>query len=368
MDTNRKKKVAILFGGKSAEHEVSLQSAKSVINAIDKDKYELLLIGIDKSGKWYLNDQSHYLLNDNNPKLIKLNNSNVEVTIVPTESSNQLLNIHSGESIGTVDVVFPVLHGSYGEDGTIQGLLKLLNIPFVGCSVLGSAVGMDKDVAKRLWRDAGIAVAKWQCVTRNDAQRLDFESVKKELGLPLFVKPANAGSSVGVSKVTTAEEFISALEEAFMFDRKVLIEESVKGREIEVAVLGNEEVMASVPGEVIPQDSFYSYKAKYIDEKGALLSAPAQLTASEIKHVQQQAIKAFKAVCCEGLSRVDFFLKENGEFVLNEINTLPGFTSISMYPKLWQLSGIPYPELIDRLINLAVERHEAETKLQTNYV
>jgi D-alanine-D-alanine ligase len=368
MNTGQKIKVAILFGGKSAEHEVSLQSAKSVINAIDKSKYELLLIGIDKSGKWYLNDQSHYLLNENNPKLIKLNNSNVEVTIVPTETSNQLLNIQSGEAIDSVEVVFPVLHGSYGEDGTIQGLLKLLNIPFVGCSVLGSAMGMDKDVAKRLWRDAGIPVAKWKCVTKKDLGSLRFEEVKKELGLPMFVKPANAGSSVGVSKVTSAEEFITALEEAFLFDRKVLIEENIKGREIEVAVLGNEDVSASVPGEVIPQDSFYSYKAKYIDEKGALLSAPAQLTEAEIKTVQQQAIRAFKAVCCEGLSRVDFFLKENGEFVLNEINTLPGFTSISMYPKLWQLSGIEYPELIDRLISLAIERHRAETKLQTNYV
>ena len=364
---DKKIKVAILFGGKSAEHEVSLQSAKSVINAIDKNKYDLQLIGIDKNGKWYLNDQSHYLLNENNPKLIKLNNSNVEVTLIPTESSSKLLNIASGKTIDSVDVVFPVLHGSYGEDGTIQGLLKLLNIPFVGCSVLGSSMGMDKDVAKRLWRDAGIAVAKWKCVTGSDLPNLNFDAVKKELGLPLFVKPANAGSSVGVSKVNTESEFLAALNEAFQFDRKVLIEESIKGREIEVAVLGNENVIASVPGEVIPQDSFYSYKAKYIDEKGALLSAPAQLSETEIKNVQQQAVKAFKALCCEGLSRVDFFLKENGEFVLNEINTLPGFTSISMYPKLWQLSGIEYPELIDRLISLALERHAQETKLKTNY-
>ncbi len=363
----KKIKVAILFGGKSAEHEVSLQSAKSVINAIDKNKYELQLIGIDKSGKWYLNDESHYLLNENNPKLIKLNNSNVEVTIIPTETSNQILNIRSGKTIDSIDVVFPVLHGSFGEDGTIQGLLKLMNIPFVGCSVLGSSVGMDKDVAKRLWRDAGIAVAKWKCVTKNDLAALNFEEVKKELGLPLFVKPANAGSSVGVSKVTSEEEFYKALNEAFLFDRKVLIEESIKGREIEVAVLGNENPIASVPGEVIPQDSFYSYKAKYIDEKGALLSAPAQLSEAEMKNVQREAIKAFQSLCCEGLARVDFFLKENGEFILNEINTLPGFTSISMYPKLWQLSGINYPELIDRLISLAIERHSEENKLRTNY-
>ena len=364
---DKKIKVAILFGGKSAEHEVSLQSAKSVINAIDKNKYELLLIGIDKSGKWYLNDQSHYLLNDNNPKLIRLNNSNTEVTLIPTDSSSRLLNISSGKTIDSVDVVFPVLHGSNGEDGTIQGLLKLLNLPFVGCSVLGSSVGMDKDMAKRLWRDAGIAVAKWLCVTKKDVEKISFESVKKELGLPLFVKPANAGSSVGVSKVTSESEFKTAVEEAFMFDRKILIEESIKGREIELAVLGNEEVIASVPGEIIPQDSFYSYKAKYIDEKGALLSAPAQLTGDQVKSVQQQAIKAFKAVCCEGLSRVDFFLTDDGTFVLNEINTLPGFTSISMYPKLWELSGIKYSDLIDRLIALALERHAIETKLKTNY-
>lgn len=360
-------KVAILFGGKSAEHEVSLQSARSVINAIDKNKYELQLIGIDKNGKWYLNDESHYLLNENNPKLIKLNNSNVEVTIIPSDHNSQLLDVAKGKTIGSVDVVFPVLHGSFGEDGTIQGLLKLLNIPFVGCSVMGSAMGMDKDVAKRLWRDAGIPVAKWKCVTKRDLGALRFEEVKKELGLPVFVKPANAGSSVGVSKAATEAEFKAALDEAFLFDNKILIEESVKGREIEVAVLGNDDVIASVPGEVIPQDSFYSYKAKYIDEKGALLSAPAQLTEEEIKKVQQQAIRAFKVLCCEGLSRVDFFLTENGTFILNEINTLPGFTSISMYPRLWQLSGISYPELIDRLIKLAIDRHAQEARLKTTY-
>ena len=253
----KKIKVAVLFGGKSAEHEVSLQSAKSVINAIDKNKYELQLIGIDKNGKWYLNDESHYLLNDNNPKLIKLNNSNVEVTLIPTDTNSKLLNVSSGKTIDSVDVVFPVLHGSNGEDGTIQGLLKLLNLPFVGFSVMGSAMGMDKDVAKRLWRDAGIAVARWRCITKSDLAQLNYEDVKEELGLPMFVKPANAGSSVGVSKVTSAEEFRTAVDEAFLFDRKVLIEEAVKGREIEVAVLGNEDVIASVPGEVIPQDSFY---------------------------------------------------------------------------------------------------------------
>jgi len=363
----KKIKVAIIFGGKSAEHEVSLQSAKSIIAAIDKNKYELQLIGIDKAGKWFLNDKSHALLNESNPALIQLNKSNTEVAFVATQTGSELLNISNGKTIDSVDVVFPMLHGTFGEDGTIQGLLKLMNIPFVGVGVLASAVGMDKDVTKRLLRDAGIKIAKYITLTSNNKSTVTFDSIVKELGLPFFVKPANAGSSVGVHKVSAKEELESALTDAFQFDRKILIEENVAGREIECAVLGNEDPIASIPGEVIPQDGFYSYKAKYIDEKGAVLSAPAQLSKDEIKLVQETAIKAFTVLCCEGLARVDFFLRKNGDLILNEINTMPGFTSISMYPKLWELSGVSYPELIDRLITLAIERHEKEAKLKTSY-
>jgi len=364
---SKKIKVAVIFGGKSAEHEVSLQSAKSVIAAIDKNKYELLLIGIDKSGKWFLNDESHYLLNADNPKLIRLNNSNTEVTLVSSGEGSQLLDLQTNKPIGTIDVVFPVLHGTYGEDGSIQGLFKLMNIPFVGCGILGSSVGMDKDVTKRLLRDAGIGIAKFVIATKSNRAEIKFAEVSKELGLPMFIKPANAGSSVGVHKVSTEEEFNSALNDAFQFDRKVLVEEAVKGREIECAVLGNENPEASIPGEIIPTHTFYSYEAKYIDEHGAKLSLPAKLSEKEVKDVQQTAVKAFLAIGCEGLARVDFFLTESGELLINEINTMPGFTSISMYPKLWQLSGISFPELIDRLIALALDRHADESKLKTKF-
>jgi D-alanine-D-alanine ligase len=358
-------RVAVLFGGKSAEHEVSLQSAKSVIAAIDRTKYDVTLIGIDKAGKWFLNDESRYLLNADNPKLISLNNSNKEVMLVSDEGSNQLLDLKTSQTVGDIDVVFPVLHGTYGEDGSIQGFFKLVNIPFVGCGILGSSVGMDKDVTKRLLRDAGIGVAKWVTATKSNYRNLYFPAIVANFGLPLFVKPANAGSSVGVHKVTTQEEFNAALKDAFQYDRKVLIEEAVKGREIEVAVLGNENPQASVPGEIIPTHAFYSYEAKYIDEHGAKLSLPAKLSEKEVRDVQQMAVKAFLAIGCEGLARVDFFLKDDGEFLINEINTMPGFTSISMYPKLWQLSGISFPELIDRLITLALQRHAADARLKT---
>jgi D-alanine-D-alanine ligase len=358
-------KVAVIFGGKSAEHEVSLQSAKSVIAAIDRNKYDVVLVGIDKAGKWYLNEESHYLLNADNPKLIQLNKSNTEITLTSEGNSNHLLDLKTGKPVETIDVVFPVLHGTYGEDGSIQGFFKLMNIPFVGCGIVGSSVGMDKDVTKRLLRDAGIGVAKWITVTKTNRASVNFKSSSSELGLPMFIKPANAGSSVGVHKVSTEEEFNKALDDAFQFDRKVLIEEAVKGREIEVAVLGNENPKASIPGEIIPTHSFYSYEAKYIDEHGAKLSLPAKLSDKEVKDVQEIAVQAFLAIGCEGLARVDFFLKENGELLINEINTMPGFTNISMYPKLWQLSGITFPELIDRLITLALERHAAESKLKT---
>jgi D-alanine-D-alanine ligase len=358
-------KVAVIFGGKSAEHEVSLQSAKSVIAAIDRTKYDVTLIGIDKAGKWFLNDESHYLLNADNPKLISLNKSNKEVTLVSEGEKSQLLDLSSNKPIETIDVVFPVLHGTYGEDGSIQGFFKLVNIPFVGCGILGASVGMDKDVTKRLLRDAGIGIAKFITVTKTNYADVNFAKASSELGLPIFIKPCNAGSSVGVHKVSTQAEFDAALKDAFQFDRKVLIEEAVKGREIEVAVLGNENPQASIPGEIIPTHSFYSYEAKYIDEHGAKLSLPAKLTDKEVKDVQEIAVRAFLTIGCEGLARVDFFLKENGELLINEINTMPGFTSISMYPKLWQLSGIAYPELIDRLITLALERHKEESKLKT---
>jgi len=257
-----------------------------------------------------------------------------------------------------VDVVFPILHGPFGEDGTMQGLLKLANIPFVGAGVLGSAIGMDKDVMKRLLRDAGISVAQFLTLRRQDTP--DYNDVTKELGLPLFVKPANMGSSVGVSKVNNEADFIDAVKEAFKYDNKILIEENILGHEIECSVLGNESPIVSVPGEVIPRHEFYSYEAKYVDENGAGLEIPAKLSDEETDKIKSIALKTFKVLECEGFGHVDCFLTKEGKVYVNEINTIPGFTSISMYPKLWEASGISYSELIDKLIQLAIDRFQKE--------
>jgi len=362
----KKIRVAVLFGGRSAEHEVSLQSARSIIEALDRDRYDVLPIGIDKDGRWFLNDASALVLNADNPKLIALNKSNTTVTLVPYESKNKLITLNGQQGSEPVDVVFPVLHGTYGEDGTIQGLLKLANLPYVGPSVLGSAVGMDKDVAKRLLRDAGIPISRFVAVNRGQRAALDFEALASELGLPMFVKPANLGSSVGVSKVRNRQEFEEAVDHAFEFDQKILIEENISGREIECAVLGNEEPISSIPGEIVPQHDFYSYEAKYIDEKGATLEIPAKLPPHVVARAQELAVKTFKTLCCEGMSRVDFFLRGEDELFVNEINTIPGFTKISMYPKLFEASGIPYRELVTRLIELAIARFERDNALKTN--
>lgn len=360
-----KKKVGIIFGGKSAEHEVSLQSAKNIVDAIDQDKYDVVLIGIDKQGKWHINDKSSYLINAENPKLIQLNKSNESVAVVPGETDHQLVKAADAEMLDQLDAVFPIVHGTLGEDGSLQGMMRIANLPFVGTSVLGSAICMDKDIAKRLLKGAGINVAKGLAYSRAKRDQIDFSTAKEELGVPMFVKPANQGSSVGVSKVSTEMEFDNAIDQAFQYDQKVVIEETLKGREIECAVLGNDDPKASVPGEILPQTEFYSYESKYIDENGAILEMPADLTDEEVEKVQQTAVDAFKTLECEGLARVDFFLTEDGEVYVNEVNTLPGFTRISMYPKLWELSGVSYPELIDRLIELAIQRHQQNSTFKS---
>ncbi len=365
---SQKIRVGILFGGRSAEHEISLLSAKSVIEAMDKERYEVVLIGINKSGEWFLHeDLNRCLLNADNANLIKLQTAKENVTLVAREAGNPLVSL-SGQSLERpLDVIFPVLHGTYGEDGTIQGLLKLANLPFVGAGVLASAIGMDKDVMKRLLRDAGIPVARFLTVTSHQRDLIRFEEIEKTLGVPFFVKPANLGSSVGISKVKSKAEFKEKLDHAFLYDHKVIIEENIVGREIECSVLGNEEPIASLPGEVIPQYEFYSYEAKYLDENGALFEIPARLSESEIKAVQALAIKAYQALCCEGMARVDLFLQPDGRMVLNEINTIPGFTKISMYPKMWAASGLSYSDLIDRLIEFALKRFQKEKNLQTTF-
>lgn len=353
-----------MFGGKSAEHEVSLRSAKNVVDAIDKRKYNPILIGIDKKGKWLLNDSSQYLLNPENSKAISLDKSSDSVVLIP-QNKGEMFNLSNPKNIQSLDVVFPILHGPFGEDGTVQGLLKLANIPFVGAGVLGSAVGMDKDVMKRLLREAGLPIANF--LVFKDIDKINFERVVEKIGLPFFIKPSNLGSSVGVSKVKNKSDFKKALVEAFRYDRKILIEEYIKGREIECSVLGNDNPIASVPGEVIVKREFYSYEAKYVDEKGAILEIPAKLDKKTQKKIQKLTILTFKTLSCEGLARVDFFLLDNGKVIINEINTIPGFTSISMYPKLWETSGINYTDLIDRLIQLALERFEKEQKIKTSY-
>lgn len=333
-----------MFGGRSAEHEVSLRSAANIIAAMNKEEYLPVPILIDKEGNWTLGEDRVVLVFKDTPRLINFSNPEKETGI---------------------DVVFPVLHGPFGEDGTVQGLLKLANLPFVGAGVLGSAVGMDKDVAKRLLKEAGIPIARF--LVFNDIDEINFERVVSELDMPFFVKPANLGSSVGVNKVKDENGFEKAISEAFSYDRKILIEEYVKGREIECSVLGNDNPIASVPGEVVVKDEFYSYKAKYIDENGAALEIPAKIDEKTEKKIQNLAIQTFKTLCCEGMGRVDFFLKDNGEVLVNEINTIPGFTSISMYPKLWEKSGLSYTRLIDKLIKLALERFKKEQKLKSSY-
>lgn len=360
-----KKKVGIVFGGKSAEHEVSLQSAKNIVDAIDKDKYDVVLIGIDKQGKWHINNESSYLINAENPKLIQLNKSNESVAIVPGKTDHQLVKAEDAGILDQLDAVFPIVHGTLGEDGSLQGMMRIANLPFVGTGVLGSAVCMDKDIAKRLLKAAGINVANGVAYSRAKRNQIDFAAVEEQVGTPMFIKPANQGSSVGVSKVSTEKEFAEAIDQAFQYDQKIVIEETLKGREIECAVLGNENPKSSVPGEILPQTEFYSYESKYIDESGARLEMPAKLSEAEVERLQKTAVDAFETLECEGLARVDFFLTEDGEVYVNEVNTLPGFTRISMYPKLWELSGVSYPELIDRLIELAIDRYEKNSTLKS---
>ena len=364
----KKTVVGILFGGKSAEHEISLLSAKNVFEAIDREKFEPVLIGIDKSGRWlFLNDAEKFLINSDNPALISLNPSGKSVALQSeTQGLLALDTTNNFESIH-IDVMFPILHGPFGEDGTIQGFLKLADIPFVGSGVLGSAVGMDKDTMKRLLRDAQIPIGKFITVKSHE-KAPSYEEAVAVLGKPLFVKPANMGSSVGINKVYEKYEYTDALYEAFQYDTKIIIEENIHGREIECAVLGNEEPAASVPGEIIPSHDFYSYDAKYLDKNGATLEIPAKLDENTKERIQKLAVKVSRTLCCEGLSRVDFFLKENGEIITNEINTMPGFTKISMYSKMWEASGVSYTELITRLIELAVKRHEKERGLKTSVV
>jgi D-alanine-D-alanine ligase len=360
----KRRRVAVLFGGRSAEHEVSCLSARSVMDALDPERTEVIPIGITREGRWYraagppaLPSETGRLpeITDGSGSAVELATEGTSTEIVGADGSRQ-----------PIDVVFPVLHGPYGEDGTVQGLLELAGVPYVGAGVLGSAIGMDKDVQKRLFLAAGLPVGPYEAV-RESVWADDPETIEaaaEALGYPVFTKPATLGSSVGVSKVHGADELARGLEEAFRYAREALVEKSVEGaREIECAVLGNDDPVASVAGEIVPAGhEFYDYEAKYLDEQGAQLLIPADLKPGVLEDVQRLAVAAFVALKCAGMARVDFFLLGEDELWLNELNTIPGFTSISMYPKLWDASGLSYRELVERLLDLALERHEAERK------
>ncbi|RAL26688.1 D-alanine--D-alanine ligase [Thermoflavimicrobium daqui] len=364
---NKKIRVAVLFGGKSGEHDVSLSSAASVIKAMDKAKYEVLPIGITKDGEWRLGSASIPLLTSNmGDQELKELQSQLPTVSIQTHEKQTLPSFRPDE----IDVVFPVLHGTYGEDGTMQGLLEIANIPYVGAGVLASAVGMDKVISKKVFAQAGLPQCKYVSYLRNQFEKDQdhvISQIEMALGYPCFVKPANLGSSVGISKANNSEELVQALNDAFLFDRKAIIEEFVPAREIEVAVLGNDFPEASVPGEIVSSNDFYDYKAKYIDGK-SVMEIPAQLPEDVALQVRAMAIKAYQAIDCTGLARVDFFVRrDNGEVLLNEVNTLPGFTPYSMYAKLWEYSGISYSELVTKLINLAIERYEEKSRLITKF-
>ncbi|MEN9216871.1 MAG: D-alanine--D-alanine ligase family protein [Gloeomargarita sp. HHBFW_bins_162] len=342
-------RVGILFGGQSAEHEISVQSARNILAALSPTHYQPVPIGITRQGQWWLADPN-WLIQASPQKLPPFEQGLAPVGVIPSQGLIHFSQNH-WEPL-PVDVVFPVLHGPRGEDGTVQGLLTLAGLPFVGAGVLGSAVGMDKEVMKRLLTQAGLAVGHYRCYRRGVS--VEPATVVAELGLPVFVKPANMGSSVGVTKVCTADDLLPALAKAWKYDAKVLVEQAITGREIECAILDGVPPQASVPGEIIPQHEFYSYEAKYLDDQGAVLKMPADLAPNQVAQVQRLSVQVFQVLECRGLGRVDWFFTPDGDWIVNEINTIPGFTQISMYPKLWELSGISYSDLVHRLLELAL--------------
>ena len=352
-------RVAILYGGRSAEHEVSVVSARGVIGALDPSKYEVVPIAITKSGRWMLPEKTPEQLRAPKGSLPGTGEEGTGVALMREGEGAELRPVGPGPGAGTIDVVFPVLHGPFGEDGTVQGMLELAGVPYVGAGVLASAIGMDKELQKQLFRSRGLPVAPHIHVHAEDWQRgasSVLELASEEIGFPSFTKPSGLGSSIGVSKCRTLEELRAGLDLALKHDRKALVERAIAGRELECAVLGNDDPETSIVGEIVPAHEFYDFAAKYIEE-GSELRIPAPIPDSISEEVRRLAIEAFRAIDCAGMARVDFFYDEAaGAVYINEINTIPGFTPISMYPKLWEATGIPYAKLIDRLIELALER------------
>jgi len=355
-----KVRVGIVYGGRSVEHEVSIASATSILQALDPSRYDVSLIAISHDGRWHIGG----------PKMLPAAVVNApEVTLPAIPGERTLVSADDGKPAAQLDVIVPIVHGTGGEDGCLQGFLELAGVPYVGAGVLGSAIQMDKDVTKRLLRAAGVPVVPWVTVRKHElaAEAVVAERVLREIGLPCFVKPANTGSSVGISKVKTRSELGPALREAARYDEKLLVEQAVDAREIEIAVLGNERPEASVPGEIVPHKEWYDYEAKYVDERTELI-VPAKVSEAVSAELQRLAVLAFTTLEGAGLARVDFFLERaNDRIWLNELNSLPGFTEVSMYPRLWQASGLAYPALLDRLIELAIERGRGREKLEREY-
>ena len=365
--TSRRIRIGVIFGGRSVEHEVSLVSAASIISALDKEKYEVIPIGIASTGQWLSSSETLRLLREKQSTELER-----EQLLVPDPRKQSLVAINDGGNVGkSIDVIFPVVHGRFGEDGTLQGLFELADIPYVGPGVLGSAVGMDKAIQKELLIRANIPTAPsiWFTLEEyNYGHKKIISEIERRLKYPVFVKPSNSGSSIGINKAHHRKELLHSIDIAAQFDRKILVEQGINNaREIECGVLGNDHPIASVPGEIVPSNEFYDYNAKYVDENSEAI-IPARLPGPIVKKIKQYALSAFRALDCAGMARVDFLVtRKSNRIYLNEINTIPGFTSISMYPKLWQASGITYSALLDKLVELAIERHKVKAKLKTTY-
>ncbi len=356
-----KLKIALLFGGKSPEHEVSIVSARNIYKAIDYTKMEVTLIGISQNGQWYLEEPSNLL--DEHTVVGK---SNIPLALIFGNEHHKFMRLDNHTYLETIDCIFPITHGPNGEDGTLQGVFLQLDIPFVGPSVLGSAVAMDKDFTKRILRDAGIGHAKGIVLYKHLKKEINYSDIQS--GNILFIKPCNMGSSVGVNKATNESEFYDAVNEAFKFDNKILVEQAVVGRELECAVLGNTHIETSTVGEIIMEKGFYDFENKYKNDTAKIYIPAPNISETQLKKIQDTVRKTYHALALEGLTRIDVFLTENDDVIVNEPNTLPGFTSISMYPKLWESSGLKYADLIEKLIQLAIERFQRDTSLQRNRI
>ncbi len=374
MAEKKKRRVGLIFGGRSGEHEVSLASANAVMANLDSEKYEVVPLGITKEGSWLLGTEPRQLIAAEQEATSELTTSasTTAVTLTGDPSVRRLIPVQSGPDLGSqgaLDVIFPVLHGTYGEDGSLQGLLDMANIPYVGCGVLGAALGMDKEKMKMIFQVVGLPIVDYYVFRRNEWERSPasiMDTIEQRLGYPAFVKPVNLGSSVGINKAHDRHELEHAIDVAAEYDHKVIVEHGINCREFECAVLGNDEPVASVVGEIVSSNEFYDYRAKYIDGKSQAI-IPADIPQETAEVIRRQSIKAFTALDLSGLARVDFFLeKETGKVYINEVNTMPGFTEISMYPKLWEASGLSYTQLLDRLIELAIERHEDRQRNRTS--